>query len=652
MVGGVGDSIETGESAYELIPGAGWITLPSLPSGQGRAGAKMVYDSNRGVMVLTGGAGGGAPNADSGGRYSDTWELWPSLFVSGQPSDVAANACGTATFSVLALGGVGPYDYQWRRDGELISDDDHFSGTRTDELTIHGIRHEHAGNYDVMITDSCSPENAVASEVATLTLEPDAEWVLRATPNRPEARFAHAMVYDRSRRVTVLFGGRTASAGLNPFNDLWEWDGERWTKRIENSVSRGWTRVPATGWKVSERDQPVRRAHCAMAYDTRRGRVVMFGGWATDPDGGAQFLKDLWEWDGVRWRFRSSDGPVARLSPSMAYDESRGRTVLFGGQSFPQPGEAPDGEVVWEWDGERWHTIEPPLNPSSANNRAQSRMTYDSFRNVVVFGPTTESYSHWSFWDWDGAEWKNFPVAHFADPIVTVLHGTSNGAFAFDADRRRCVWFGGSQIGLVNTTAFFDGKYWSLLGAESTLPPPQGYPAMAYDSHRRATVMFGGSPDNSGASDETWELTAVDLPVISEHPVSQYGALGGPATFSVLLAIPGPVSYQWHHGNTPIPGARSQTFTLANVRPEDAGEYRVQITNACGAIRSRPALLSLHPGLKIFSSGKAVTLIWPPDLRVVLETAENLIGPWTGIPDATSPFTVSGVGPSKYFRLR
>lgn len=33
-------------------------------------------------MVLTGGAGGGAPNAGLGGRYRDTWELWPSLEVS------------------------------------------------------------------------------------------------------------------------------------------------------------------------------------------------------------------------------------------------------------------------------------------------------------------------------------------------------------------------------------------------------------------------------------------------------------------------------------------------------------------------------------------------------------------------------------------
>ena len=68
---------------------------------------------------------------------------------------------------------------------------------------------------------------------------------------------------------------------------------------------------------------------------------------------------------------------------------------------------------------------------------------YDAFRGVAVFGPTYESYSFWSFWDWDGVKWTNFPVLHFTDPIVTEFHGTTWGGFAFDANRRRSTWFGG-----------------------------------------------------------------------------------------------------------------------------------------------------------------------------------------------------------------
>src|SRR5262245_13885524 len=188
----------------------------------------MVYDSKRGVMVLTGGAGGGAPNAGSGGRYSDTWELWPSLFVSGQPSDATNDVCGTAHMSVFVQG-AGPFQYQWRRDGTPLLDDAHFSGSRTADLTIVGLRQTHGGKYDVVVTDSCTPQNVVTSKAATLTLRPDADWVFRTT-NGPSARFYHAMVYDSARRVTVMFGGQTNLNGIFPFNDLWEWDGARWTQ--------------------------------------------------------------------------------------------------------------------------------------------------------------------------------------------------------------------------------------------------------------------------------------------------------------------------------------------------------------------------------------------------------------------------------------
>jgi hypothetical protein len=114
MVGGVGDSPEVGEEAYEYIPERGfWFPIPSLPTGQGRAGAKMAYDNRRRVMVLTGGAGGGAPNAGTGGRYSDTWELWPGLTLLAHPVDTTADVCGVATLGVKAEG-VEPLRYIWR----------------------------------------------------------------------------------------------------------------------------------------------------------------------------------------------------------------------------------------------------------------------------------------------------------------------------------------------------------------------------------------------------------------------------------------------------------------------------------------------------------------------------------------------------------
>jgi hypothetical protein len=282
-------------------------------------------------------------------------------------------------------------------------------------------------------------------------------------------------------------------------------------------------------------------------------------------------------------------------------------------------------------------------------------MTYDSFRGLVVFGPTIESYSHWSFWDWDGVKWTNFPVVHFTDPIVTVLHGTTWGGFSFDANRRRSTWFGGIQAATVNHSAFFDGKEWTLL-INSTLPPaPRVLPAMAYDSERRAHVMFGGSltyGSAQGATNDTWELIAVDVPLINEQPASQYRQPGQTAVLSVQAIGPGLLAYQWYHGNTQLAGANANTLTISNLRAEDAGEYRVEVSNECGTTWSRSAVLTLDPKLQIFSAANTATLIWPPEAGVVLEMADSINGPWTVVPDPPNPFNVGLFGPSKFFRLR
>lgn len=177
---------------------------------------------------------------------------------------------------------------------------------------------------------------------------------------------------------------------------------------------------------------------------------------------------------------------------------------------------------------------------------------------------------------------------------------------------------------------------------------------MAYDSDRHVMVMFGGNRDNSdrGATNDTWELIALDLPLINEHPASQYRLAGETATFSVSAVAPTFLSYQWYRGSTPIPGATGSTFVIANVQPADADEYSVRVSNACGEKRSRSAILTLDPKLHIFTAENTTTLIWPAAANVVLESAEIVIGPWSVVPNASSPFAISTFGPAKFFRLR
>jgi hypothetical protein len=115
---------------------------------------------------------------------------------------------------------------------------------------------------------------------------------------------------------------------------------------------------------------------------------------------------------------------------------------------------------------------------------------------------------------------------------------------------------------------------------------------------------------------------------------------------------PGPISYQWYHGSIALPGENASILAVSDVRATDAGEYHVRVSNECGASASHSAVLTLDPKLQIFSSANTTTLIWSPEPNLVLETAENVTGPWAVIANAPNPLSIGAFGRSKFFRLR
>lgn len=132
-------------------------------------------------------------------------------------------------------------------------------------------------------------------------------WRIMAT-NGPSRRVACAMAYDAKRRVTVLFGGHD---DLNiKKRDTWTWNGNDWTP------------VSVAG--------PVARSHHTMIYDSVREKVLLYGGLGEDDPSGMEGRGDLWEWDGTQWILSSEFGP-RHYRAVMAFDSRRGEGVLFGG---------------------------------------------------------------------------------------------------------------------------------------------------------------------------------------------------------------------------------------------------------------------------------------------------------------------------------
>ena len=194
-------------------------------------------------------------------------------------------------------------------------------------------------------------------------------------------------------------------------------------------------------WTQKQDAGPSARQYPAMAYDSSRGRTVLFGGLASgDVRSG---LNDTWDWDGWNWTQVADTGPPVRGGAAMAYDVQRNQTVLFSGVGS-------DGHFkgdTWGWDGRNW----TPLADSGPSRRVNSAMAYDSKRQRIVLfggehaasiGPAADT------WLWDGAAWTQAPVT---GPSARYRH-----AVAYDSIRDRTVLFGG----FVEKTGALLGDTW------------------------------------------------------------------------------------------------------------------------------------------------------------------------------------------------
>jgi hypothetical protein len=206
-----------------------------------------------------------------------------------------------------------------------------------------------------------------------------------------------------------------------------------------------------------------------MAYDTARGRTVLFGGNSVQT-----LFGDTWQWDGEDWTQVGDSGPSARVGHAIAFDSERSVLVLFGGRSS---GDALSSDT-WQWDGEGWTQV-ADTGPSA---RAGHQLAFDGQRSrVVLFGGTAADAVHGETWEWDGQAWTQHedigPSAR------------SDHAMAFDASRSRVVLFGGNVGGTAaGDTWEWDGASWTQLADFG----PSACAAAAMTFAGNAMLLFGG----------------------------------------------------------------------------------------------------------------------------------------------------------------
>jgi hypothetical protein len=139
------------------------------------------------------------------------------------------------------------------------------------------------------------------------------------------------MAYDQARGQMVLFGGATSAYT---------------TCETANSQTWAWNSSLGAWSQLSPLHSPPALADHGMVYDSRRQKIVLFGGCSD-----AGISGDTWEWDGLDWAKAPVSGPLPRATFGMAFDSSRGASWIFSGCSAaPEPCPATDYlDDTWQY---------------------------------------------------------------------------------------------------------------------------------------------------------------------------------------------------------------------------------------------------------------------------------------------------------------
>ncbi len=390
-------------------------------------------------------------------------------------------------------------------------------------------------------------------------------------------------------------------------------------------LSDTWEWNGATWTQRASFAAPPGRLYCAMAYDSTRGVSVLFGGISVAAGG---LVADTWEWDGTNWTQRTpATSPSARYGHAMVFDSARGVTVLFGGNPFFYGGSGSPLNDTWEWNGTNWTQRTPA---TAAPGRYFHAMAYDSVRHVtVVFGGGGSIPAYGlppplgDTWEWNGTNWAARTPA--AAPSARFYHTMAYGT------QGTTVLFGGWSASM-NDTWEWNGANWT----QPTLPlspPPRVVSAMAYDSARGAMVLFGGaiiSGSSASLYNDTWELQDT-FHLIVQQPVNTIAIEGFAAMLGVATQGSFQFTYQWRKNGVPISGANMPLCVIPSCCQADAGVYDVVVTTGtCEAI-SDPATLSVRARADLNNDGDV-------DCRDLA----MFIGDWTGPGTPPAPCAILG----------
>ena len=204
----------------------------------------------------------------------------------------------------------------------------------------------------------------------------------------PPARFGHTTIFDTKRQRVILFGGQASGF----FNDTWAYE------------------IGANRWvQLTQDEGPSRRYGHSAIYDPAQDRMIISHGFTN-----AGRFDDTWSLDLAtnRWRDISpgSIRPLKRCLHHAVLDSKRQQMLLYGGCSSGF-GPCPQGDL-WSFDlkTERWTELKSSVTPDP---RQWYATAFDESRGrMIVWGGSGRSLLN-DWWEYDPAanQWAQIQVA-------------------------------------------------------------------------------------------------------------------------------------------------------------------------------------------------------------------------------------------------
>ena len=381
-----------------------------------------------------------------------------------------------------------------------------------------------------------------------------------AAANYPGARRYSVCWNDAAGTVWIFGGIGYDGSGSNGYlNDLWKFDGTRWTWVSGSSITNQ-ASVYGTKGTADTANIPGARER-SVGWMDAAGNLWLFGGLEYDGAGSTGSLNDLWKFDGTSWTWvsgstnRDQTGtygilgtadaaniPGARYSAAVWTDAS-GNFWLFGGYGYPASGSRGKLNDLWKFNGTNWTWVAG----SSGINRTGTYGTQGTADAANIPGArssairwTDASGNFWLFggngygagsngylndlWKFDGTSWAW--VSGSSGINQTGTYGTKGTADAANIPGARMAGSGCTDAA---------GNLW-LFGGE-------GYPASG----------------STGSLNDLWKYNGTNWTWVSgstnKNELGIYGTQGTPDTANIPGSRSGSASWFDAAGNFRLFGA-------------------------------------------------------------------------------------------------